>query len=322
MKRMLVILIAAAMLLSLGCITIVLDVPKETSEPAETAGEQPTASLTDACGTLAAELKTEKPSETPQAEQTALPMVFNAYEEMESDQTEALMFTYDLDRDGTPEEIRVSLDWENDDTTITDGTRSYTFERSAMLSHVILIDLNPKTSYANLVVCIDEASDDFITVVLHPEGDKLVAGEEHYLYCIYDWDAEELLGYERTDLLGTQDGSRLYSGETLEPLSDWLDCWYPSPEKLQTNREALIENGRLLHARIDVPCLLNDEPSVIKAGSYVYLLRYSDKRGSAELCLENGTHVDVTFARNEESWGYLIEGIPQDDCFDNIFYAD
>lgn len=317
MKRAILALLAVCLLCGAACIRIDIHMPETTAAP------NPSTQEPIPVTTQAPAAATDAPTEPPYApDLSGLPLVFSPYEKMEEGQAEALMFTFDLDFDGTPEEIRVFLDWENDDTVITDGTRSYTFENSAMLSHVFLIDLDPDTSYANLIVCVDEASDDYVTVVLHPEGNQLVAGEKRYLYSVYDWGAGEILGYERTDFLGTRSGWRFYTGETLEPISDWQDCRTPSKEELTTEREMLIEMGILLHAATDMPCKLNGDPYSIAKGSYVYLLRYSDELGLAELCTEDGTHLDVSFTRNEDDWGYCIEGVQQDDCFDNLFYAD
>ena len=250
----------------------------------------------------------------------ALPLIFHAYESMEPDATTAEMFTCDLDGDGAPEPIRVALDWEADTTTIIDGERSVTLDISAMLSHVILIDLDPATPYLDLIVCIDEASDDYVTVVLHPEGDKLLAGEEHYMYCAYDADEHEVVGWERTDLLGTGEGYRYYYGEELVPATDWLVCDAPTDEEIRTNREELIEDGVLLHTVRSVPCVIDGDPAEIPADSYVVQTCFCDEQDSTQVRLEDGRIAEIVF--DEPEWPHSIDGLPQTDYFDNLFFAD
>lgn len=322
MKRMILILFCLCFLCGVSCIKIEVQLPENTSEPVQIieATDAPTEAPSPES---VIDVPTAEPAEEPT---DALPQVFFAYQDMEDGATEAVMYDFDWDFDGEEESISVSLDWEADTATISDGKRSITLEISAMLVNTILIDLDPDTPYANLVVCIDEASDDYVTVVLHPEGDQIVSSEKKYIGCSLNAETCALIGWERMDLLGTGDGERVYEGEDLTPKSEWLECWTPSEEELKTERESLIEGGTLLHAVRDVPCVIDGDPDVIPAGSYVYRVRFHEARDSVEVCLEDGRIAEIVFdhAGEDEAfvWPLTIDGIDQEQYFDNLLFAD
>lgn len=323
MKRLCTVLLCLCLLCSVGCTGLVMPTNENTSEPIVIAADSntPTPEPTAA--------QSEEPTADPyHPDLDVLPQLFNAWQDMEYDETEKEMFVFDWDFDGEEETIRVALNWEEGTTTIADGKRSITLDNGAALSNVILIDLDPSTPYVNLVLSIDEASDDYITFALHPEGDAIAANEGKYIACSLNAETYEIVGYENCDLLGTDSGERVYAGENLTPVTEWLECWTPDAEELQNNRENLIEGGVLVHAVRDVPCVIDGDPDMIPAGSYVFRVRFHEDRDSIMVCLEDGRIAEIVFDGTESEdgeglcWPYLIDGVDQEQYFDNLFYAD
>ena len=146
--------------------------------------------------------------------------------------------------------------------------------------------------------------------------------------CSLDTENGGIIGYEGCDLLGTDTGERYYEGEDLTPTSEWLECWTPDQKELTEERDHLIEGGVLVHAVRDVPCVIDGDPDVIPAGSYVYRVRFCDSRDSIEVCLEDGRIAEIVFDGTEDEegeglcWPYTIDGIDQEQYFDNLFFAD
>ena len=73
----------------------------------------------------------------------------------------------------------------------------------------------------------------------------------------------------------------------------------------------------------DLPCTVDGQPAVITKGNCLLLLRFNDSHTQAMVCTEDRSVqaiVDIDF--NEEEWLYLIDGVEQDEYFDNLFYAD
>ncbi len=246
---------------------------------------------------------------------------FDAYSNMKDGQTQATMFYYDLDGDGAEEEIRASIDWENDTLTVTDGSRSIVIENGAMLDHVFLCDLDPASPWRNLIVCTDWASDDYVTTVLHPEGNALVADKTVEGWV--SWDDAAFCVEERTGLFGTNFGNRAYYGDAFETDSEWLDCYVPTADYIRENRQGLFENGVLLHLVRDLPCTVDGQPAVITKGNCILLVRFHESFTQAEICTEDGgVHAMIDIDFNYDEWSYSINGLEQDEYIDNIMYAD
>ena len=341
MKRIFAAWICLILLLSIGCVAsqdgpkplaaeqtdppapVVQAPPQETEAPVETDAPAETVAPAE----TEAPVETEAPTSEPyQPDLSLLPQLFNTYDDMSFDEKTKEMFVYDWDFDGTEESIVVTLNWEENTTTVQDGKRSITLDNGAALWNVILIDLDPSTPYVNVVLSIDEASDDYITFALHPEGDEIVASDGKYMACSLNEQTGMLIGDETCDLLGTDTGSRIYGGEDLAPETEWLDYWTPDEDDLKNNRESLIEGGVLIHASRDVPCVIDGDPDVIPEGSYVYRVRFCDTRDSIEVCLEDGRIAEIVFDNagedEEYTWPYTIDGIDQEQYFDNLFFAD
>ena len=261
---------------------------------------------------------TAEPQYTPDL--SALPMTYDVYLETEGNEKEAVMFVFDLDFDGTPEEISFKMDYDNNTTTIFDGSRSIVLEEGAELMDVYLVDLDENTPYANLIICIDMASDDYVSIELHPEGDRLVKGT--VLYDRVYVDRGLVFRDERTELLGTRSGYRRCHGEDFTPDSEWLiDDYIPTMEELTYEREDMIGMGILLHAVREVPCTINGEEATLAPGTLLYVLRFHESRTLVEVCTTDNVVAMIAFT-NVTQWPPLINGESQDKYFNNVLYAD
>ena len=308
MKKLLAVLLIALLLLSTGCYRLACTACAKTEEIAETTPEP------------------QEPEETPAPTADGMPkpqliQQYNAYQNLAYDQTEATLFRYDLDGDGAEEEIGISIDWENDALTVRDGSRSAVLENCCDLYMVYLCDLDPNTPWKNLIVVADWASDDYITTALHPEGDRLIDDKriegEGY------WEDGQFWVEERTGLFGTTFGYRTYGGDKFETDSEWLDCWVPTQEEIAQNRQSYFEVGVLMHLVRDLPCTVDGQPAIITKGNCVLLVRYHESYTQAEICTEDGSlHAMVDIDFNYDEWDFLIDGVDQDEYFDNLLYAD
>jgi hypothetical protein len=335
MKKTIVWLLCGLMLLCVACsgkpetgsektAEPVAEQPTETPEenPEPTPGsivDTPTAEPTDVPENPATDEPTEEP--TPAYDTTGLPMVYNLYEEVGFSVSEAEMFRYDIDFDGREEVISFRLDEDEDTTTILIDDQEVRFDFSSILSQVVLIDLDPETPYVNLLVEIDWGSDDYVTTELHLENDVPVKGVETGEIRI---DEEgQVIVYQRCEFLGTRFLGAVAQGESLKAdFSDWYDCYHPSDEEIREDFELLVEFGDLLHATRDIPCTINGKNAKIAKDSYVYLLRINPSEHLAEVCTIDGKVAVITYTIGEDDWPYMIDGVAQDDCFDNILHAD
>ena len=315
MKKMVLILLCMALLLP-GCSG------RKEAEPAPTqAVVSGTFSelvsefgpATDAPATATAEPVAATP------DTSDLPIVYNVYEEVGFNVSEAEMFRYDMDGDGKEEVISFRTDEDAYSTTILIGDQSLLFDESSMLRQVILIDLDPATPWVNLLVEIDYASDDYFTTEVHLVNGVPVKGA--VVGAVYVFGKTQLM-YERTDFLGTKSGSCGFHGEKLTPDSDWYDCEVPSAEELANERNDLIEYGRLCHAVKEIPCTINGKNAKIAKDSYIYMTRFMPSGQLAEVRTLDDVTVVISYAEDHEDWVYRIGGIPQDELFDNLFYAD
>ena len=132
----------------------------------------------------------------------------------------------------------------------------------------------------------------------------------------------KLTMYRRSEFLGTKFGHCGCSGENLLPESEWYDVWYPSEDEIMNERYELIEYGDLLHTVREIPCTINGKSAKLAKDSYFYMTRFNPTEKLAEVCTLDGVTATVAFTLDDNDWPYLIDGVPQDDCFDNIMYFD
>ena len=254
-----------------------------------------------------------------------LPVVYGMYEMNPEGKKEAQMFTYDLNGDGKAEKISFKLDYKKNRTTITAGKIKITLKDGAELRKAILIDLDPTTPYTDLLIEIDEGSDDYITIPLHIEKGKFVRGEtcNHSISIGNDG---VLYREEGTDLLGTNIGWRPCHGEQFIPDDEWIDVSLPTEEDLKDYREHLGDYGWFLQLKREMPCTIDGESATLPVGTILYMTRFHESRLIAEIRTLDGVTAVLTFStfENEDNyWPYTIDGIPQDDYFEyELLYAD
>lgn len=246
---------------------------------------------------------------------SALPISLDAYLQFGEYPTEGHLFTFDLDYDGTEEEIRFTADYENGTVTIFDGDRSVEIPYVGRLLSFMLIDLDPATPYANIIVCYEISWQNNMTVVLHPEGDQLA--DWGFSGTVY-WENGALIRDEYSMLLGKRSGWCVCSGEELTPDSDWrTDDYIPTTDELEDELDYLIESGTVLHAVCDLPCRIDGAEAVLDADTCMYVLRFSDTLNQVEVETTEGVVAILTFTG--DAWTSLdIDGVPQEECFDNM----
>ena len=299
------------------------------TEPAEqptAAAEPDTPAPSDAPATDAHE-PTEEPTAEPAPESTEtpavseLPMVYNLYNEVGTGVSEAEMFRYDIDFDGEEEVISFRLDVDEGTTTILIDDREVTFDISSMLNQVVLIDLDPETPYLNLLVELDWGSDDYVTTEVHLENGEPVKGVE--TGGVWIDEAGQVIVYERCEFLGTRFFGGVAQGESLTASFDgWHDCHYPTEEEIQEEFDLLVDFGDLLHTTMEIPCTINGKNAKIAKDSYVYVLRINPGEQMAEISTLDGKIAVLSYTVGEDGWPYRINGVEQDECFDNILHAD
>ena len=190
----------------------------------------------------------------------------------------------------------------------------------------ILVDLDAESPTLNLVLVYYSWESGCDSIELHTENGKLVKGTNVSNGWAFLGEDGKLLMKEDTDLFGTQEGVRTYSGDGMHPDSEWLTLVDGVTEQtLKTDREELIERGKLLHLVRDLPCTIDGEAVTIPAESYLWVLRYHESETKVEIMTEDGTVALVTMQRADKNdpdlYGFLIDGVMQEEYFDNIFFA-
>ena len=306
-KRFLVSLLAV--LLLAGC-TVGSDVPA-SSEHTETP--------------VITSEATETPEHTP-ASGALGPFIFYSFHDQPDwrELSSACMFEADLDRDGVAEPISFTIRPDGHcAVAITWGDSTIILDRTDELMEAFVLDLDTQSPFYNLLVVVDHGSDSYGTFELHPENGQLVRGASFSGSC--RWSENALWSYEITDFLGTAGGKRTRSGDSLTPDSEWLTmCYIPTTEELETDLEDLVAYGDVIHTVLPVPCTIDGQPNMIPADSYLYRLRIRDDEELIEVKLLDGTVAKIacTLDKDDSWWPYLIDGIEQDEYFDNLLYAD
>lgn len=254
----------------------------------------------------------------------AEPLVFE-YDEAVGDlaypewPTEGEMLYGDLRGNGVEETISYRMLEDEWATEITVGEDTIRLEEGSDLIRALLLDLDPGSARRNLLVVIDQASADYVTVEVHYEDDELVIGT--VVYADMEWQDGVLQGYERADILGTRSGMRRYAGEDLHPESDWLDTVYvPTARELAEERNDLLDTGLILETARDLPCEIDGKAAALPAGTLLYPLRWTADESTVEIRTTDGTTAVLRVVVGD--WEYRIDGVPQAQYFTNLQYAD
>ena len=233
--------------------------------------------------------------------------------------TEGEMFRGDVSGSGIEETVSYRLLEDEWATEITVGEDTIRLEEGSDLARVLLLDLDPVNARRNLLVVIDQASADYVTVEVHYEDDELVIGT--VVYADMEWQDGALQGYERADILGTRSGVRRYAGEDLHPESDWLDTVYvPTANEIAEELTDLIDTGLILQTVRDLPCEIDDKAAMLPAGTLLYPLRWTADESTVEVRTTDGTTAVISVVVGD--WEYRIDGVPQAQYFTNLEYAD
>lgn len=288
-------------------------------------------------GDITVEEPTPEPTEKPaQYESSVVPSTFRFWDyddEGTYDEAprEGVLFRCDFDGDGTIEEITYEIKKSSIRISVLGQSTEIAFsvphEYADGVYEAILTDLDAESPILNLVLVYYSWESGCDSIELHMEKGKLVKGTNVSAgWASLNAENNALVMQEDTELFGTQQGVRTYSGDGMHPDSEWLTlAGGVTEEKLSSEREELIEAGKLLHLRRDLPCMIDGETAVIPAGSYLYVLRYHESETLVEICTEDGTTATVTVERADpndpELYEFLIDGVMQEEYFDNIFFA-
>ena len=330
MKKRLLCILCLMLMLSTACADGTPEIieqqterPETTTPAAENVQGEPS-SVTAPETTPAAENVQGEPSSVTAPVTTPVPAfttrIYDVYREVGSSVSEAEMFRCDIDFDGKEEVISFRLDTEHDTTTILIDDREVLFDISSQLTQVVLIDLDSETPWINLLVEIDWASDDYVTTEVHLENGQPVKGVQTDAIGITE--DGDVIVYRDCDFLGTRSFGSVATGELLTVSAEWFDCHHPSEEEIRDEFDSLVEWGDLLHTTREVPCMIHGKPAKIAKDSYIYLVRINPAEGLCEVCALDGTTAVISYTLAEDGWPYLIDGIPQDDYFEYILFAD
>ena len=329
MKRLSLILLAFLMI---ACTPAALEGdPIKQVGQGEPAVTQAPAVSQDTSGNTGAGSSDAAPAQSGTAKtgQSELPIIFDYFSTFDSSEldmedwpTEGVMFTYDFDGDGEAKEISYKITHGDDNKVdIQFKDQVYTFD-SVDLYGAILIDLDPGSSYLNLLIIVDEGSDDYLTAELHLENGKLTQGPIVYAECYFE--DGKLLFWERTEILGTNFGCRNRAGDDLHPENEWLDLYYiPTEEELQDEEELgnMIEMGFVLEVIHDLPCERDGVSDFLTYGDYIYPVRFRGD-GTAVECRTLEGETVIIYGENESGWEFKINGQEQDYYFTYIPYYD
>ena len=240
--------------------------------------------------------------------------------------SQGVMFSFDLDQDGAEEKLSFALRPNNEwATAVTWNGSTVIMEKGDDPVSAEVADLDPASPYYNLLMTFDYGSDSLVTVELHPENGQLVQGKT--VDGGYSLQDGTLRFSERSYLLGTVFGTRIYHGDGLVPESDWLDVpGAPSKDELETNLDGLIDIGTVLHCTRPLPCVIDGHAAELPAGTYMYCIRFMDPELDlvADVCTLDGTVARLSFCNDEDEAQdpERIYTLKLDEYFDNLFFAD
>ena len=266
---------------------------------------------------------TEAPEPTPAPAAVGPFSIYKFYDQPDwRELSSAVMFEADLDQNGVAEPISFTIRPDGKyAVAISWGESTVILDHTDELMETAVLDLDTQSPFHNLLVVVDYGSNSYGAIELHPENGQLVRGASFSGDCM--WSENALWSYEITDFLGTAGGKRTRSGDSLTPDSQWLTmCYIPTAEELETDLEDLAAYGFVIHAVRPVPCTIDGQPSVIPVDSYLYPLRIRDDEQLIEVELLDGTVAKIACTVGNDGWPYLIDGVEQDEYFDNLRYAD
>ena len=247
----------------------------------------------------------------------------------------------DLDGDGAAETVRFGIAEDGCDGHLqlaVSGTAGEAVYDTPILcgEGVCAADLDGDGG-AELFATGDVMSDDYCTYCLRWEGGRLTAlpfadagrGENDGSYSdegygrLTDLDADRgtvtLCGSQ--DVLGTWFGSRTLMLEE-DGRFGFADGGMWVRDLPAADGGDLWDSYAALTAKAPVPCELGGAPSMLEPGTQL-LITASDKRENAEFITRDGRAGRLSIRPDEaRGWGWLVDGIPEDELFETVPYAD
>lgn len=249
----------------------------------------------------------------------------------------------DLDGDGHPETVEWTANALNEydeevQLAVTDGSGEEVAWHSGMLfcQRVYAVDIDSDGAI-ELFISGDEMSDDYLTYCLRYAGGKLEQqsfanvfrgndGGEAYMNVGYGMITAfgdglvELTGSQ--DVLGTYFGARQFEWRDgrFELADDGL--WHFEHDRDDENEWEY----RALKLKQDVAATFvadgQEAEGALKAGESI-LITASDKTSVAWFVTRDGREGYLSIAPDsEQGWGMLVNGVPEDELFEFIPYAD
>lgn len=248
----------------------------------------------------------------------------------------------DLDGDGEPETLvwsSVSLGEYDEcvELTVTDGEQSSTY-RSDMLYcvEVWLSDVDGD-GHVEIFISGDEMSDDYYTTCLRYAGGAFE--QLRFADCRRGENGDEPLEYgygmvtaidgNRVTLNGSQDvlGTYFFSRTmTLEG-----SCFAAADDGLwRIDRDLaddeLWQSFAVLRPKQNLPAVFVDAEGAETEGEIAagegFVVTASDKTGVVWFAMEDGRQGHFAIAPAGDGWSLLVAGVPQDEMFDNLPFAD
>ena len=243
------------------------------------------------------------------------------------------VFSLDLDGDGTRESVTfetVKTGEYDEETRLlvsSSGGKADTFVCDIhSFAQIFFVKLDG-TGRAYMLVSGDEMSSDFVT------------------YCLY-WDGSAI---KPVNFLvpspytpGTSaPGGVTYVQNGIVRVCDHRDVfgtWFASLDYSMNGGEMqcavnpvwVVENDltdpeiwqyRAMTAKIDLPAVCFDTFDLIPAGTRLLLTAIDDLNARAYYITDSGRTGYIEYGFDESQWRKTIGGVPEDDCFDNLFYA-
>lgn len=245
----------------------------------------------------------------------------------------------DLNGDGAAESVELALTRDDENymetaTLMVNGEAVWSCDWCYVVS-AYAADLNGD-GILEIFVTGDEASSDFTTYCLNYTADDCEnisfadasRGENTDEYFDYGYGLVAELKNGVITLSGSQDVLGTYFGSRQFVLADGRfefadDGLWQFPHDLEDTE--LWESRNALTAKAEIPATFTDDgvesAGVIAAGEKL-VITASDKISVAYFAMEDGRTGYLSIAPDTESWGSLVNGIPENDAFESIPYAD
>ena len=243
------------------------------------------------------------------------------------------VFSLDLDGDGTTETLTfetVSADEYNDETRLLVSSANGKTDAFVCDIHTFaqiwFVKLDG-TGRAYMLVSGDEMSSDFVTYCLYWDG-KTIRRAEFLVPSPYQPGTCAPGGItriqngvvrvcEHRDVLGTWFASLDYSMNGSRMQCAVNPVWIV--ENDLTDPE--IWQYRAMTARIDLPAVCFDSFEVVPAGTRLLLSAIDDLHSRAYFITDSGRTGFFEYENGDSPLTRTINGIPEEECFDNLFYA-